>query len=243
MVGRIGRITAGYVSNSDRSAFKPAGSINIMDTRWPEYDFYLQDSWKILPNLVIDYGVHLDARMAPQFKTGSGLVPNIPLAYGQSAGAAISFVPGKYYNNDWNNLGPSVGFAWDPFKTGKTSVRGNFRIAYDRINSFSFSSTVFQGMPGLTYQLTDATSGQDNFSTNTQGLRAQNWKAPVPSLTPLALRTPPAYSANVLTVADPSMKTPAAAMWGLSVQHEIATNTVFTITYIVNHGTGRYVRR
>src|SRR5258708_39931814 len=93
-------------------------------------------------------------------------------------------------------------------------------------------------MLGLTYKLTDATLGQDNFSPNTQGLRAQNWKAPVPSLTPLALRTPPAYSANVLTVADPSMKTPAVAMCGLSIQHEIAKNTAFTITYIVNHGNG-----
>src|SRR5260370_7509241 len=157
MVGRIGRITAGYVSNSDRSAFKPAGSINIMDTRWPEYDFYLQDSWKILPNLVIDYGVRLDARMAPQFKTGSGLVPNIPLAYGQSAGAAISFVPGKYYNNDWNNLGPSVGFAWNPFKTGKTSVRGNFRIAYARTNSSPFPPPLFHATPAPTSHLTPPT--------------------------------------------------------------------------------------
>jgi hypothetical protein len=109
--GGIGRITAGYVSNSDSSAFKPAGSINIMDARWPEYDFYLQDSWKVLPNLVLDYGIRLDARMAPQFKGAPGLVPNVPLAYGQSAGAAISFVPGKYYKDDWNNFGPSVDFA------------------------------------------------------------------------------------------------------------------------------------
>lgn len=240
LLGRIGRIAAGYVSNSDGSAFKPTGSINIMDHRWPEYDFYVQDSWKVLPNLVIDYGIRLDARMTPRFKSAPGLVPNVPLAYGQSAGAAISFVPGKYYNDDWNNFGPSAGFAWDPRKNGKTSIRGNFRIAYDRINSFSFSSSIFQGMPGLTYQLTDATSGQDNFTTNTEGLRAQNWKAPVPNLTPLALRTPPAYSAGALTVADPNMKTPAVAMWGLSIQQEIARDTVFTITYVGNHGTSLY---
>jgi hypothetical protein len=240
LLGRVGRITAGYVSNPSGSAFQPAGSINIMDARWPEYDFYLQDSWKVLPNLVLDYGIRLDARMAPQFKTGAGLVPNVPLAYGQNPGAALSFVPGKYYNNDWNNVGPSVGFAWDPFKRGKTSIRGNFRIAYDRINSFSFSSSVFQGMPGLTYQVTDATSGQDNFTTNKEGLRAQSWKAPIPTTTPLALRTPPAYSANALTVADPSMKTPAVAMWGLSIQQEIAKDTVFTITYVGNHGTSLY---
>jgi hypothetical protein len=242
LLGRIGRITAGYVSNSDGSTFKPSGSINIMDHRWPEYDFYAQDSWKILPNLVIDYGFRLDARMAPRFKSAPGLVPSVPLAYGQSAGAAFSFVPGKYYKDDWNNIGPSVGFAWDPFKNGKTSVRGNFRIAYDRINSFSFSSTVFQGMPGLTYQATDVTSGQDNFSAspNIEGLRAQNWKVPTPPLTPLALRTPPGVSANSLTVADPNIKTPAVTMWGLSIQHQIAKDTVFSVTYIGNHGTALY---
>ena len=240
LLGRIGRVSAGYVSNADGSAFKPSGSLNIMDTRWPEYDFYLQDSWKVLPNLVIDYGVRLDARMAPVFQSTTGLVPNVSLNYGQNAGAPISFVPGNFYKNDWNNVGPSVGFAYDPFKKGKTSIRGNFRIAYDRINSFAFSSSVFQGMPGLTYQAADATSGQDNFVTNTQGVRAANWKAPVPGFSPLALRTPPAYSPSALTVADPNMKTPAVAMWGLSIQQEIAKNTVFTVTYIGNHGTGLF---
>ncbi|HZY63070.1 MAG TPA: TonB-dependent receptor [Edaphobacter sp.] len=237
LLGRIGSIQAGYVSNSDGSAFKPAGSINIMDTRWPEYDFYFQDSWKLLPNLVIDYGVRLDARMAPRFKGAPGLVPSVPLTDGQNAGADFSFVPGKYYNDDWNNIGPSVGFAWDPYKNGKTSVRGNFRIAYDRINSFSFSSTVFQGMPGLTYQVTDTTSGEDGSSV---GMRAQNWQPPVPGTTPIALRTPPPYSLNSLTVADPRMKTPAVAMWGFSVQQELARDTVLTISYIGNHGTALY---
>ena len=242
LLGRVGSIQAGYVSNASGSAFQPTGTVNIMDSRWPEYDFYLQDSWKILPNLVIDYGARLDARMAPRFLSAAPLVPNVPLTDGQNAGTPISFVPGKYYNDDWNNLGPSVGFAWDPYKNGKTSVRGNFRIAYDRINSFSFTSSVFQGMPGLTYQLTDSTSGQDTFSStgNTQGVRAQNWKAPVPNTTPLALRTPPAYGTGSLTVSDPTMKTPAVAMWGLSVQQELARNTVLTISYIGNHGTALY---
>ncbi len=240
LLGRIGRTTAGYVSNSDSSAFRPSGSINNMDVRWPEYDFYVQNSWKVLPNLVIDYGVRLDARMAPRFKSAPGLVPSVPLPYGQSAGAAFSFVPGQFYKDDWNDFGPSVGFALDPFKNGKTSIRGNFRIAYDRINSFSFSSTVFQGMPGLTYQAIDSTSGQDSFTTNTPGVRAKSWTVPVPPTTPLGLRTPPAYTLNALTVADPNIKTPAVAMWGLSIQQQIAKDTVFTITYIGNHGTGLY---
>lgn len=240
LLGRVGSIQAGYVSKRDSSAFNPPGTINIMDHRWPEYDFYAQDSWKIRPNLVLDYGLRLDARMAPRFVGYPLLVPNQNVTFGAQLNGPISFVPGQAYKDDWNNFGPSVGFAWDIYGNGKTSLRGNFRVAYDRINSFSFSSTVFQGMPGLTYQANDTTSGQDNFTTGTMGMRAQSWKAPVPTASPLALRTPPAYSANSITVADPNMRTPKVYMWGLSVQQQLARDTVFTLSYVGNHAVGLY---
>ena len=117
-------------------------------------------------------------------------------------------------------------------------MRGNYRIAFDRIDSFSFSSTVFQGLPGLTYQVTNGTVGQD--TSTTQGLRAQNWVAPTPTATPQVLTTPPAYSANSLTISDPHMQTPTVAQWGLSVQRELLKNTVLTVSYIGNHGTHLY---
>jgi len=235
LLGRVGQIQAGYVSSLDSQAFQPAGSLLNMDHRWPEYDFYAQDTWKIKSNLVIDYGVRLDARLAPKLRGFPGLVPNQSVLFGLQPSDNLTFVPGKFYNNDWNNFGPSVGLAWDPFKNGKTSVRAHYRIAYDRINPFSFSSTVFQGMPGLTYQVIDATSGQD-------GLRAQNWSAPEPpaGVTPEQLRQPPPYSLNTVTVADPNMRTPKVSMWGLSIQQYVAPNTVFTLSYIGNHGIGLY---
>jgi hypothetical protein len=31
---------------------------------------------------------------------------------------------------DLNNFAPNVSFAWDPFNTGKTSLRGGFAISY-----------------------------------------------------------------------------------------------------------------
>jgi hypothetical protein len=241
MLGRIGSTQAGYVSQPNLTAFKPAGSINDMDARWDEYDFYVQDTWHALSNLVIDYGIRDDTRLAPKFQGFPSLVPNQDMRYGTPLTAPLQFVPGKFMNNRWNNFGPSIGFAWSPFKDNKTSVRGNYRIAFDRIDSFSFSSTVFQGLPGLTYQVTNSTIGQDSFgTTNTQGLRAQNWVAPTPTATPQVLTTPPAYSANSLTVSDPHMQTPTVAQWGLSVQHELLKDTVLTVSYIGNHGTHLY---
>ena len=85
LLGRIGTVTAGYVAQADLSAFKPAGSTNNMDARWDEYDFYIQDTWHVLPNLVIDYGLRDDMRLAPKFQGFPSLVPNQDVTYGKAA--------------------------------------------------------------------------------------------------------------------------------------------------------------
>jgi len=238
LLGRVGQLQEGYVAQPDLNAFKPAGTINNMDHRWPEYDFYIQDTWHALPNLVLDFGIRVDGRQAPDLHSFPGLIPNQSLNYGTPLTSALQFVHGSFMSNRWTNFGPSAGFAWDPMKDGKTSIRGNFRIAYDRINPFSFSSSVFQGMPGLTYQVTDATSGLDQ--AGAQGVRAANWFVPSPTATPLSLTTPPAYGAGSLTVGDPNMQTPTVSMWALSIQRELVKNTVLTVSYIGNHGTHLY---
>lgn len=238
LLGRIGQIQQGYAA-ADLNTFRPAGSFNLIDARWPEYDLYGQDTWKIRPNLTIDLGLRLEMRPAPYLTNFPNLVPNQPVAFGQASGGGLvpsdtlQWVKGDYFKSRWNNLGPSVGFAWDPFGNGKTSVRANYRIAYDRLNTFSFSSTVFQGLPGLTAQVIDTTSGQ-------AGLRAQNWKSPAPVGSPQANTLLPPFSLNSITVADPNMRIPTVNMWALSVQREVARNTVVTLTYNGRKGTGLY---
>ncbi|MDQ2925378.1 MAG: hypothetical protein M3R43_07480, partial [Acidobacteriota bacterium] len=247
LLGRVGSVTEGYVSLADLSAFQPAGTTNMLDARWDEYDFYLQDTWHALSNLVIDYGLRDDMRLAPKLQGFPSLVPNQDVRYGMPLTSTLQFVPGKFMDDRLNNFGPSIGVAWDPFKNGKTSVRGNFRIAYDRINSFSFSSSVFQGLPGRTFQVTNGTSGQDTFCapgavncSNVQGVRASHFAVPGPTASPQALTTPPAYSANSLTVSDPRLQTPTVQEWGFSIQQELMKNTVISISYIGNHGTHLY---
>jgi len=234
LLGRVGQIQQGYVSAADSQSFQPAKNWLDMDHRWPEYDFYFQDSWKVKSNLTVDYGMRWEIRIAPTLRGFPDLVPDQSVLWGAHPTDTLKFVPGKLFNSDWNNLGPSLGFAWDPFKNGKTSVRGHYRIAYDRINPFSFSSTVFQGMPGLTYQVIDNKSGQ-------AGMRAQNWQIPAPPAgAPEQLRQLLPYGAGSLTVADPNMRTPKVYMWGLSIQREVAKNTVVSLSYNGNHGVGLY---
>ncbi|MDQ6759984.1 MAG: hypothetical protein M3Z32_08995, partial [Acidobacteriota bacterium] len=53
-----------------------------------------------------------------------------------------------------------------------------------------------------------------------------------PTVTPSDLRQPPPFSNNSITVVDPSFKSPTTHEWGLSLQHQVARNTIVEADYI-----------
>src|ERR1019366_7140316 len=102
--------------------------------------FYAQDTWKVKPNLTVDLGLRYEIRLSPNTPANNILVPNQAIVAGGSPSDTVQWVPGTLFKNQLGNFGPSLGFSWDPFRTGKTSVRADYRIAYDRINDFVVGS-------------------------------------------------------------------------------------------------------
>ncbi len=222
MLGRVGNINRGFPSTSDAYVV----GLYDFETRFNEYDFFLQDTWKVRRNLTIDLGLRLEMKMAPTNPDGRVRLPNQAVTVGSAPSSTLKWVPGSLYNNAINNWGPSLGFAWDPFGTGKTSVRGNYRIAYDRINTFVFSSTVFQNLPGIVVGTNDSTFGQNG------GRLSSVTELKPPSGSPESAAQPAPFSTRNITVADPNFQAPTTHQWGFSIQREVLKNSVLEVNYI-----------
>jgi hypothetical protein len=236
LLGRVGTIQQSFVAQ-DNNSYAPAGTLYNFDARYAEYDFYFQDSWKIRPNLVFDYGLRWEPKMAPRSASGPVLVPNQLVKLGAAPSNTLRWVEGKLFDDDWNNFGPSVGLAWDPFKDGKTSVRVNYRLAYDRINSFAAGSQIFPNTPGTTLSISNTSFGN---SANEQGRVRFGLPALAPPATPEQLRQPIPFSTNSVTVFDPDFRFPKVNQWGLSIQRELGKGMVFEANYIGRRGVGLF---
>ena len=94
------------------------GSDTVRGQRSSLIGAYIQDDWRILPNLTINLGVRYD--MSTVIKEVNGKVANLRNLWD----AAVTVGDPYYFNPTKKNFAPRVGFAWDPFKDGKTSVRG-----------------------------------------------------------------------------------------------------------------------
>jgi hypothetical protein len=156
-----------------------------------EYEFYVQDAWRMTSNLTVTYGVRW-AIYSPPWETGGqqvaprpsfgdffeqrrqGMLNGIP----SNAAPRISFDlagpvnGGKgFYDKDWNNFSPRVAVAytprwsWGPLGrltgNGKMVVRAGYSLVYDRIGQALATSFDSGGSFGMSTLLTSPFGGCD----------------------------------------------------------------------------------
>ena len=89
---------------------------------------FAQDNYKVRPNLTLELGVRWDWLMSPteRYDRFSSYL------LGTNSLVQVNHGLEPVYHTNWKNFQPRVGFAWDPFKDGKTSVRAAYGILTDQ---------------------------------------------------------------------------------------------------------------
>jgi len=114
---------------------------------------FVQDNWRLKPNLTLRAGLKWEY-FSPIREDDD--LAFLPVLNGRSMrevmldpNASVSFANGDFYKKDLNNFGPAVGFAWDPFKDGRTSVRAGYSLTFVNEETVTVGSNVAGGNAGL----------------------------------------------------------------------------------------------
>lgn len=241
LLGRVGTVTQGFVADFGLTGFSAPGTLFINDARYGEYDFYIQDTWKFRPNLTIDLGLRYEAKLTP-FARGRLYAPNTPVKVGGTPTNALRWVDSDLYDSDINNWSPSLGFAWDPKGDGKTAIRGNYRVAYDRINTFVLSSAIYNNIPGVTLGVVDQAFGVAGGPGGTGGRIRDGIPsiAPPSTVIPQQQLQPAPFGVGAITVVDPDFRAPLTNQWGLSIQRDVWKSVVVDVSYIGRRASGLF---
>ena len=185
-----------------------------LGTRTTFFAGYIQDDWKFRPNLTLNLGLRYEIATLPTDANGPFAVvpsPNI-------SAAPINVAHPWQTNPTKRDFEPRVGFAWDPFKDGKTSVRAGFGI-FDILPGPWVTNIQESG--SFPFALTATISG-------------------AAALPPGSFPNAPITPANGVAAAqayapDQDPRRNYAMNWNLSVQRQITSTFTATIGYVGSH--------
>ncbi len=89
---------------------------------------FVQDHFQWRRNLTLELGLRYDANTRPTEKHNRFVVFDPSTASLVRVGSGI----GEVYDTNNKDFQPRLGFVWDPFKSGKTSVRGAYAILFEQ---------------------------------------------------------------------------------------------------------------
>jgi outer membrane receptor protein involved in Fe transport len=154
-----------------------ASTLSPRNLRQNIFGLYLQDDWRWRPNLTLNLGLRYETSTVPSETSGKianlrNIMDALPVCGRLSAGGCSR--TGPFFNNPTlHNFEPRLGFAWDPFRNGKTAVRGGIGMFDVLPLPYQFVLMTTQSAPFFSYTSVNSPgpgtffSGLTNFPNNT----------------------------------------------------------------------------
>lgn len=171
----------------------------------PSYAGFAQDSYKLTSNFTVNLGLRYEWNSTPY--EAQNRFTNFDLTSG-------TLVPASQpYKTNNKNFEPRIGFAWDPFKDGKTSVRAGYAITTQAPNSNIV--TGLSSSPPFALPL----------NINAGNIQLENPSAAVStvSLGPALI--------------NPDFRNAYAQDWNLSIERQLTSSMGLTVAYVGTKGT------
>jgi len=248
-VANTGHTVASFLQGLASQKTRLVGDFRLNYTA-REWGLFFQDDWKVSRNLTLNIGVRYmyytppyDSRNAISSWTqkqectsfavcGPNLL-NLPLdsPYQPKYLLAGVDLPRSLAPTDKNDIGPRFGFAWQPFGSSKTSIRGGYGIFYDTVPVSANGDTL------LNYP--QVIEDQENVSFGQNG-------PPVPNaLIGFRISRPGLGTGGPGSVAqfqpgpnnfNPNFTNAYIQSWNLSIQRQLPGNMVVEVAYAGTKG-------
>ena len=189
------------------------------------FGWYVQDDWRLKPRLTLNLGLRHEFYTGPTER--HGLTCNLDHLADTTLRCGSQVFPTSITTKDF---GPRVGFAWDLFGDGQTSLRGGFGVFYDAISPLWWQGPAVGSFPPFGDAQIDGTSAAGAAALAT---------APFPSSYRLVGQgaSQTSYIAAARFTGGPN-----TMQYNLTIQRQISRDSTIMLGYIGSLGRHLWLR-